>query len=384
MFRKTNDDNGLRQDRPYLLLTPGPLTTSLAVKEAMLADWCTWDNEYHMIVQQIRKKLVGLAVRNKLAEAGYTCVLMQGSGTFSVEAVIGTVVPEEGRLLIISNGAYGMRMLGIAETLKISHKLMHGSEISIPDMDELENLLKSDASITHIAVVHCETTSGILNPVERIAKLAKACKKILIVDAMSCFGGTELFIDELGIDFLVSSSNKCIQGVPGFGFVIASAEQLSKCEGQARSLSLNLYEQWREMERFSGKWRFTSPTHVVHAFHKALEELESEGGISARYARYSSNQKILAAGMTEMGFKTIVDPKYQSPVITSFYYPDTFAFDFAKFYSDLKSRGFVIYPGKISNTDTFRIGNIGEVYEKDISELLAAVRYALIRQKTEN
>lgn len=361
----------LLEENPYLLLTPGPLSTSKRVKAAMLKDWCTWDSENNDLVQEIRHKLVGLATKQT---AGYTSILMQGSGTFCVESVIGTVIPDHGKLLVLENGAYGQRIAQMASILNIPTIVLSGDERSIPDLDQLNELLSKDTAITHVAVVHCETTTGILNPIEEIGRLVKQHEKIFIVDAMSSFGGIPMDVAELEIDFLISSANKCIQGVPGFGFIVVSNERLNHCNGQARSLSLDLYDQWRQMEDNHGKWRFTSPTHVVRAFYEALQELEEEGGVQKRYERYKQNQRTLACGMRELGFKTLLMDEYQSPIITSFLYPESNSFQFNVFYDRLKAKGFVIYPGKISNADTFRIGNIGDVTNEDMKRLVAAIQ----------
>ena len=357
-------------ENPYLLLTPGPLSTSRTVREAMMRDWCTWDDDYNLdIVEKIRARLVELATK----EPGYTAVLMQGSGTASVEATIGTVIPEDGCLLIINNGAYGARMVDIARYLKIKHRVLNYSEKELPSACDVDALLQQHPEITHVAMVHTETTTGMLNPLEEVAHVVKDHNRILIIDAMSSFGGIPLDVAATDIDFLISSANKCIQGVPGFGFVIARKQLLEECEGRARSLSLDLYDQWRCMEVNHGKWRFTSPTHTVRAFAKALEELDEEGGIARRFERYSTNQRLLVKGMTELGFKCLLPDKLQSPFITSFYSPEHPEYSFRSFYQQLKERGFVIYPGKVSNADCFRIGNIGEVYPEDIVRLIKAV-----------
>lgn len=358
------------QENPYLLLTPGPLSTSRSVKEAMLRDWCTWDEDYNQgVVENIRARLVSLAT----SQPGYTSVLMQGSGTASVEATLGTVISDEGRLLIINNGAYGARMAQIAEYLRIDHKVMVCEETSPPLPDDLDKLLSEDSDITHVALVHCETTTGMLNSLEMIAPVVKRHECVLIVDAMSSFGGIPMDLAGLGIDFLISSANKCIQGVPGFGFVIARQDLLSQCGGQAHSLSLDLYDQWQCMEEGKGKWRYTSPTHTVRAFYQALKELEEEGGAEARFQRYSENHSVLVNGMEELGFTCLLPAELQSPFITSFYSPEHPEYSFRRFYERLKSLGFVIYPGKVSQADCFRIGNIGEVYPSDIQRLLKAV-----------
>ncbi|MGF1753143.1 2-aminoethylphosphonate--pyruvate transaminase [Vibrio makurazakiensis] len=358
----------------YLLLTPGPLSTSESVRQAMLKDWCTWDDEYNKdIVQVIRQKLVKLATKH----IGYTSVLMQGSGTASVEATIGSVISAEGKLLVVDNGAYGARIAQIAQYLNIPCHVVSPGETSQPDLNEMETALAMDPAITHVAVVHCETTTGMLNPITEVTKLAKQHDKVVILDAMSSFGGIPMDIAELGVDYMISSANKCIQGVPGFGFVIAKQIELEACKGQARSLTLDLFDQWQCMENNHGKWRFTSPTHTVRAFYQALLELEQEGGIDARFNRYYTNQTTLVAGMRSLGFEPLLDDTLHSPIITSFYSPTHSDYQFKEFYDRLKEQGFVIYPGKVSNADCFRIGNIGEVYPADIERLIKAIEKAM-------
>jgi 2-aminoethylphosphonate-pyruvate transaminase len=369
--------NALRPDlvpeNPYLLLTPGPLSTTKTVRAAMLRDWCTWDQDYNGIVQEVRTALVRLATSGP----GYTAVLMQGSGTFSVEATIGSVVPEGGTLLVLANGAYGNRLADIARRLRIPLHVHTNGELAPPDLARLADDLAGDPSITHVAVVHCETTTGMLNPVEAIGRCVKEAGKTYIVDAMSSLGGIPLDAAGIGADFLISSANKCIQGVPGFGFVIARREALEACTGRARSLSLDLYDQWRVMEEQGGKWRFTSPTHVVRAFVQALRELEAEGGVPARYARYHANQTVLVAGMEELGFECLLPARLRSPIITTFRSPRHPAYHFGRFYGALKSRRFVIYPGKVTATETFRIGTIGDVFPEDMRRLVHAVRESM-------
>ena len=357
--------------RPYLLLTPGPLTTTETVKEAMMSDWCTWDEDYNVgVVENIRRRLVELATSRP---DEYTAVLMQGSGTFCVEATLGSVVRPADRLLVVANGAYGKRMGVIAEYYRLPCHVMSFDETQAADPAAIDTYLAEHGEVTHVSVVHCETTTGVLNPLSEIAAVVKRHGKTLIVDAMSSFGGVPIDMAGLGIDFMISSANKCIQGVPGFGFIIARRRLLEQCEGVARSLSLDLYDQWAAMEQGRGKWRFTSPTHVVRAFMQALAELEAEGGVAARHARYAENHRTLVSGMRALGFKTLLPDEVQSPVITSFLYPSA-DFDFKAFYTALKARGFVIYPGKISQADTFRIGNIGDVFPQDFVRLTEAVK----------
>ncbi len=349
----------------YKLLTPGPLTTTDTVKREMMEDHCTWDDDYKTITQKIRTDLLKLA---HVSEEEYTTVLMQGSGTFGVESVLTSAVGKGEKLLIAANGAYGERMEDIAKHAGMAYTILHFNYDETPDASVIAAELDKDPAITHVAMVHSETTSGILNDIASVAKIVKEKGKVFIVDAMSSFGGVDIPVKALGIDFIVSSANKCIQGVPGFSFIICRRSELMKCEGKAVSLSLDLYDQWKGMDK-DGKWRFTSPTHVVLAFAKAMEELETEGGITARFERYASNNRLLIKKMVEMGFRTYIDSKYQGPIITTFLYPENVNFNFKEMYDYIKERGYAIYPGKLTEAETFRIGNIGEIYKEDIEKL---------------
>lgn len=363
-------------ENDYLLLTPGPLSTSPTVRAAMDRDWCTWDDDYNVgVVTPIREQLVQLATATE--PEAYSCVLVQGSGTFAVEAMIGSVIPPEGKLLVLANGAYGDRLAQIAACLRIEHVVHDCGELVRPDLVKLAAELADDDAITHVVLVHNETTTGMMNPLGDIAAIVKAHGKILLVDSMSAFGGVPLDIAELRIDYIVSSANKCIQGVPGFGFVIGRVEHLEKSKGWARSLSLDLYDQWQGMEKGRGKWRFTSPTHVVRAFYQALKELAEEGGVAARYARYCENQRRLVAGMEGLGFECVLSSEYHSPIITGFRDPQHADYAFQAFYDRLKAQGFVIYPGKVTGIDSFRIGTIGHVFPEDIDRLIVAVESSM-------
>lgn len=364
-------------DIPYLLLTPGPLTTTASVRNAMRVDYSTWDVDYNQRVVEIQNRLVQLASNTP----GYTSILMQGSGTFAVEATIGSVIPPDGKLLVISNGAYGDRIAQIARRLKIALQELSYSETELPDLDQIRTTLKSDSAITHVAMVHCETTTGMMNPAAEVGKLVAEAGKDYILDAMSSFGGIPISMEEFHVDYLISSANKCIQGVPGFGFVIANQSKLEKTKGFARSLSLDLFDQWHEMEHKGGKWRYTSPTHVVCAFLQALKELEAEGGVSQRHARYLENQSTLVKAMQSLGLRTLLPREQQSPIITSFYYPESDLFSFNQFYDELKKRRYVIYPGKISQAETFRIGNIGNVIPADMQDLVKQIGQVLEAMK---
>lgn len=353
-----------------ILFTPGPLTTSRTVKQALLRDLGSRDYAFISIVRDIRDRLLAVG---EVSKGAYEAVLMQGSGTFGIEAVFSSCVPPDGKVLIVINGAYGKRMAKIAGVLKIPTVILEYPEDTLPVLDELDAALKNDSAITHVAVVHCETTTGIMNPLREIGEIVKRHGKLFYVDAMSCFGAVPTNLAELQIDYLVSSANKCIEGVPGFSFVLAKHDALVATEGYARSLSLDIYSQWKGLES-NGQFRFTPPTHTLLAFHQALLELEQEGGVAGRGRRYESNYKTLVAGMREMGFKEYLAPELQGYIITSFRYPTDPKFDFEDFYKRLNDRDYVIYPGKVSNADCFRIGNIGRIFESDVVNLLCAIR----------
>lgn len=360
----------------YLLLTPGPLSTTATVRAAMLQDSCTWDADYNQgVVEPIRRELVRLATGPEY-ESDYSAVLLQGSGSYVVESVLGSAIGSDECLLIINNGAYGARMGEMARCLGLRHHELDCGETTRPEPAAIEAMLARHPEITHLVMVHCETTTGMLNPLEEVAALCQRRGIRLIVDAMSSFGGIPIDMGRLGIEFLISSANKCIQGVPGFGFVIARRAALAACAGRARSVSLDLHAQWQTMEQQGGKWRFTSPTHTVLAFAQALRELDEEGGIAARHRRYSDNQRTLVDGMAALGFAPLLPEQWQSPIITAFYSPAHPDYRFADFYQRLKAQGFVIYPGKVSQADCFRIGNIGDVTPERVRCLLAAMASA--------
>ncbi|HIC8842852.1 TPA: 2-aminoethylphosphonate--pyruvate transaminase [Aeromonas veronii] len=360
----------------YLLLTPGPLSTTATVRAAMLQDSCTWDADYNLgVVEPIRRELVRLATGPEY-QSDYSVVLLQGSGSYVVESVLGSAIGVDECLLIINNGAYGARMGEMARCLGLRHHELDCGETTRPEPAAIEAMLARHPEITHLAMVHCETTTGMLNPLDEVAELCQRRGIRLIVDAMSSFGGIPIDMGRLGIEFLISSANKCIQGVPGFGFVIARRAALAACAGRARSVSLDLHAQWQTMEQQGGKWRFTSPTHTVLAFAQALRELDEEGGIEARHQRYGENQRTLVAGMAALGFAPLLPEQWQSPIITAFYSPAHPDYRFADFYQRLKAQGFVIYPGKVSQADCFRIGNIGDVTPERVRELLAAMASA--------
>lgn len=336
--------------RNYLLLTPGPLTTSRTVKEAMLFDSCTWDDDYNIgVVEQIRQQLTALAT----ASEGYTSVLLQGSGSYAVEAVLGSALGPQDKVLIVSNGAYGARMVEMAGLMGIAHHAYDCGEVARPDVQAIDAILNADPTISHIAMVHSETTTGMLNPIDEVGALAHCYGKTYIVDAMSSFGGIPMDIAALHIDYLISSANKCIQGVPGFAFVIAREQKLAACKGRSRSLSLDLYAQWRSMEDNHGKWRFTSPTHTVLAFAQALKELAEEGGVAARHQRYQQNQRSLVAGMRALGFTRCWMTNFIRPLSPPFIHRKTRSIALANFIAASKSRALLSIQAKCRKATAF-------------------------------
>ncbi|MDB5284543.1 MAG: 2-aminoethylphosphonate/pyruvate transaminase [Bacteroidota bacterium] len=352
-----------------LLFTPGPLTTSLTVKQAMLNDYGSRDIKFINIVKEIREQLLELAGLKQ--QEGYEAVLMQGSGTFGVESVISCAIPKDGRLLLLINGAYGERIARMVWIHSIGTSSLIFDEDQWPDEESVEEELKK-GGFTHIAMIHGETTSGIINSLEPFGKLAKKYSCVFIVDAMSTFGAVPVDFKKCNIDFLVSSSNKCIEGVPGFSFILAKKDSLKKCENQSRTLSLDLFAQWQGLEN-GGQFRFTPPTHVLAAFHQALAELKQEGGVNARATRYRKNFEALRTGMRNLGFKEYLPSDKQGYIISTYYYPENPAFDFKVFYEKLNNRDFIIYPGKLTKASCFRIGNIGHLFPEDIDALLTAI-----------
>ncbi len=349
------------------LFTPGPLTTSATVRAAMMRDVGSRDADFTAVVQTIRDTLVEMAAPRH--PTSYAAVLLPGSGTYAIEATLGTCVSDRGRLLVVVNGAYGERMRQIAERLRLPHAVLRVAEHLPVESADLLAALDANRDVTHVALVHCETTTGLLNPLAALAELTTARRLILIVDAMSSFGALPIDMDALGVHYLVASSNKCIEGVPGLSFVVARRETLLACQGQARSLSLDLVAQLHALDA-DGQFRFTPPTHVVLAFARALEELRAEGGSAARAARYGRNQRQLVEQMRAVGFETYLPAELQGPIITTFHQPSAPGFDFEQFYLRLHARGFVIYPGKLTVAPTFRVGTIGQLFEPDVTALV--------------
>ncbi len=365
--------SSLKPWKDNVLFTPGPLTTSRTVKQAMLRDLGSRDFEFLSVVSDIRNRLLELA---GVKPGEFEAILMQGSGTYGVESVISSAIPPDGKLLVIANGAYGNRIAKMASLLKVDQTHLKYAENQIPDLDEIDRTLAEDTRITHVAVVHCETTSGIVNPIESIGSLAHQYKRIYIVDAMSSFGAMPSDLKACSIDYLISSANKCIEGIPGFSYVLAQRDRLLATEGYARCLSLNLLDQWKYMET-EGQFRFTPPVQALMAFHQALLELEAEGGVTGRARRYRNNYEVLIQGMRELGFREYLTPEQQSYIINTFIYPNDVHFSFEAFYQKLNDRGYSIYSGKVSDAQCFRIGSIGRITPNDVRDLLAALRFTL-------
>ncbi|HJU25019.1 MAG TPA: 2-aminoethylphosphonate--pyruvate transaminase [Casimicrobiaceae bacterium] len=364
--------------RDPILLTPGPLTTSLPTKVAMLRDWGSWDSAFNSITATVREQLLEIVS----AQQSHVCVPMQGSGTFSVEAAVNTLVPRNGHLLVLINGAYGKRLAKLAQMMGRRVSVFETAEDVPTTAADVERLLTADPSITHVGLIHCETSTGILNPLADIATVVARHGKWLIVDAMSSFGALPIDAQSVPFDALVAASGKCIEGPPGMGFVIAKRVALEQSAGNCSSLSLDLYDQWQYMEKTT-QWRYTPPTHVVAAFAAALEAHAAEGGAPARLLRYTRNCDMLVAGMKELGFRPFLDPAIQAPIIVTFHAPADSRYTFREFYDRVRDKGFILYPGKLTQVETFRVGCIGAIGPEEIRQAVNAVRDTLREMRIE-
>ena len=360
---------------PYLL-TPGPLTTSLRTRQAMLRDWGSWDVDFNSITGRVRERLL------QIVHAGGTheCVPLQGSGTFSVEAAIGTLVPRTGHVFVPQNGAYCQRIARICRVLGRQLTTLDYAEDAQVRAADIERALEKDASITHVALVHCETSTGILNPLHEVAEVVARHGRGLIVDAMSSFGALEIDARRTPFDAVVAASGKCLEGPPGMGFVIVRRAVLEQCEGIAHSLAMDLYDQWVYMQKTT-QWRYTPPTHVVTAFDAAITQFLEEGGLTARHARYASNCDTLIAGMARLGLRSFLPAAIQAPIIVTFYAPDTPRYAFKSFYNAVKARGYILYPGKLTTVETFRVGCMGQLGERGIGGAVEAVGQVLAEMR---
>ncbi|TKD25219.1 2-aminoethylphosphonate--pyruvate transaminase [Rhodobacter capsulatus] len=356
-----------------ILLTPGPLTTSRAVRAAMLRDWGSWDDDFRAMTRQLRADLVALLGDGREA---YDCVPMQGSGSYLVEAMLGSFVPWHGKVLVLANGAYGQRAAQALDVMGLAFTVIDKGDFLPPRGEDVAAALADDPEITHVLAIHCETSSGILNPLPEIAAATAAAGRKLLIDSMSAFGAIPIDPARLPFEALVSSANKCLEGVPGFGFVLARRVALAACAGNSPSLALDVQAQWATFEQ-TGQWRFTPPTHVVAACLEALAEHAAEGGVAGRGARYAANRDRLVAGMRDLGFETLLPEAWMSPIIVTFLSPADPAFDFARFYAAMKARGFLIYPGKLTVVESFRIGCIGQIDPEGMTRVVVAVEESL-------
>lgn len=367
--------------RDPILLTPGPLTTSLATKSAMLRDWGSWDAAFNAITAKVREQLLNIVN----GQDSHVCVPMQGSGTFSVEAAINTLVPRDGHVLVLVNGAYGKRMQRMIQMMGRRVSIRETLDDVPASAQEVDEALRQDASISHVGIIHCETSTGIENPLAQIAGVVARHGKALIIDAMSSFGALPIDAQSLRFDALIAASGKCIEGPPGMGFVIARKEALLACEGNSTSLSLDLYDQWQYMEKTT-QWRYTPATHVVAAFHAALNQFEAEGGQAARLARYSANCAAVLQGIAGLGLTPFLPSPIQAPIIVTVNAPAHANYQFAEFYHRVRDKGFILYPGKLTQAETFRVGCIGAIGADEIRQAIHAMADALqemgIRQKS--
>lgn len=365
MNSQSTDDMDINE--PWLF-TPGPLTTSITVKQAMMHDYGSRDETFIGVNASIRDRLIGIID----GHGEFVCIPLQGSGTFLVEAMIATLVPRTGKVLVLVNGAYGRRICRICDYHRRNYLVNETAEDEPVDLQALDEALYKDKTLTHVMVVHCETTSGMLNPVEAVADIVEKHDRHLMIDAMSAFGAIELNAMKTRFSSVVASSNKCLEGVPGMGFCLVRKSDIEQCQGNCGSLSLDLYDQWIAMEK-NAQWRFTPPTHVILALKQALDELDAEGGVVGRGARYQKNCDILIKGMTGLGFKPLLKPEFQAPIILTFHLPADPDFDFQEFYDYLRKNGFVIYPGKLTIADSFRIGCIGRLHGHHMQALVDVI-----------
>lgn len=352
---------------PYLL-TPGPLTTSLRTKQAMLSDWGSWDGAFNALTASVCRDIAHIA----FGDETHVCIPLQGSGTFAVEAALGTLVPRHAKVLVPSNGAYCQRIARILSYLGRACCVLSFDESDPADPGRIESALRADPGITHVAAVHCETSAGILNPLAEIASVAHALGRRLIVDAMSSFGALPIDLRLLDADAVVAASGKCLEGVPGMGFVVAKRSALQESAGRSHSLAMDLHDQWIYMLK-TGQWRYTPPTHVVAALRAAIDQYLEQGGQPARLARYAENCSTLIEGMCALGLTPFLNREHQAPIIVTFHAPDDPAYDFAEFYHRVRAKGFILYPGKLTTRETFRVGCIGALDAGVIRDAIKAV-----------
>ena len=347
---------------------PGPLTTTLRTKLAMLKDWGSWDTDFNELTAGVRSRLLDIVHGHDT----HVVVPLQGSGTFSVEAAVATLVPRDGHVLVPDNGAYCKRAARLSQMMGRKATLMPVAEESPVSAAAVEAQLEADPGITHVILIHCETGTGVENPLQAVAEVCQRRGKGLIVDAMSSFAALPIDARSTRFDALVAASGKCLEGVPGMGFVFIRKAVLDACAGNSQSLAMDLHDQHVYMGK-TGQWRFTPPTHVVAALSEAITQFVEEGGQPARLARYADNCRTLVDGMAALRFRPFLKPEVQAPIIVTFHAPAHPAYDFKRFYEGAKARGFMLYPGKLTQVETFRVGCIGAIGRNEMRQAVEAV-----------
>lgn len=351
-----------------VLLNPGPATTTDSVKLAQVVpDICPREYEFGDLMEYVSTELTNIAANND----DYTTILFGGSGTAVVEAVLSSVIPHDKSVLIINNGAYGKRMCQIVSTYGIDFIEFKSSSIEPVDINKLEDVIKSNPKISHLAAIHNETTTGLLNDLKPLGELAKKYNLEFIVDAMSSYAAIPIDMVELNIDYLCASSNKNIQGMAGVGFAISKISSLEKLEDvKPRSFYLDLYAQYKNFIK-THQMRFTPPVQTLYALKQAIVEFKEEG-LDNRFKRYSDSWETLIKSLKEMELPYLVDDENHSRIITSIFIPD--GVDFNHLHDFFYEKGFTIYPGKVEEFNTFRIANIGEIDKEDIKSFIVLLK----------
>ena len=351
------------------LFTPGPLTTDARVRAAMTRDWGSRDADFIALTAELRTRL--LDVLDGAAQR-HVAVPIQGAGTYALEAAVATLIGPAHRLLVLVNGAYGRRMAEIARRMGRDVRTIDWPENEAIDPARVAAALAADPAVNHVAIVQCETTTGLLNPVEPVARAVADAGRVLIVDAMASFGALPLDLGASRVGAVLASSNKCLEGPPGIAFALVDRDLLAASRGRSPSLAFDLHDQARGLDA-DGQWRFTPPVQVVAGLVEALRLHAAEGGAPARLARYRRRYEVLRSGMTRLGYALYLDPALQAPIIATFRPRDDGAFDFAGLHAYLSQRGLIIYPGKLTAEPSFRIGCIGALEDRDFEELVVTI-----------
>jgi len=359
-----------------ILLNPGPATTSQGVKEAlMVEDICPREREFEKLTRSIMNGLLSVIE----ADSGkYACVLFAGSGTLAMESVITSFPDKDDEILILSNGAYGKRFSEIAQRYSIKRHVLDIDWNKKIDHASVENILTANSNIKYVYYIHHETTTGIANNITELNKLIHKYKKISVVDAISSFAGIPIYAKRDEIDFIISSSNKCIQGMPGVSFVIGRKDYINNLRHTAkRSYYTDLYDQYSNFEK-NNQFRFTPPVQVLYSLQRAINEFFQEGGVERRYKRYSENYDFLKKELKQIGFKFLFNDNVESKILMTVLYPEDAHFDFNVLHDKLYEKGFTIYPGKLRDKEnTFRLSVLGDLYLQDISNFIKELRKCL-------